>query len=559
MVQRRQSARTAAKAAGKPRTLSNSSGRHAHALETARQRRDSAIERLENMTSTTSDDANKSTDNSDDSIELGRNSAATPPHGRLTNLSGLDLDDDMFADLNTTIDTLGPASAQRSNETSTLSTSHFRRRPRAGSFLSRDDGPIRPSSRAGPNTPGLSSTFNIGIFKRRAREPSILGTAQKPQSQRPEPEDDPKSPEQDEQEGGAPGEDEFAPEAESTPFKRSKRHSGEAEAEEAPARMSSSTILRKRKSDEGHEQRSRSSPYGHEPSDPMQSIEHSDSEAASDEPSLPPLPRDQIIPSTPVLQMDDEEFLAPPLSSGSEGEPDIWPPLKSLAKGRHKRAPSAMRRTPILEDNVSDLSSPPSLTYSPNYPETSPPRQTRGARRKAVAPRQEPKVTTADLQGMLPRRRQRNAAGDPFSAEDGSDVEVDASGLANDEDELSYLDVRSRRRPARSSSRGNQARGRGRSTSKKQTPASGKQAATRTYGRASDKENQEEEEAGEDGEDGGLGPHGGDDDDGEGDSQALIASLGEELKTAKRKFQEVDQWALEYEEMTQSSSPRGAR
>ena len=547
-VQRRRSTRTA-NASGKPRTLSNSSAHHAHALQTARHRRDSALDRLENMTSTTSDDANKnSADHSDDSIELGRNSAATPPHGRLTNLSGLDLDDDIFDDLNTTIDTLGPASAQRSNETSTLSTSHFRRRPRAGSFLSRDDGPIRPSSRAGPNTPGLSSTFNIGVFKRRAREPSILGTAQKPQPQRPEPDDGSKSPEQEEHEGDAPEEDEFAPEAESTPFKRSKRHSGDVEAEEVPARVSSRTNLRKRKSEEGHEQRARSSPYANGQSDTMQSIEQSDSEGASDQPSLPPLPRDQIIPSTPVPQ-EDEEFLAPPLSSdSSEGEAEIWPPLKSLAKGRTKRAPSALRKTPVPDDNTSDISSPPSLTYSPNYPETSPPpRQTRGARRKAAAPKEEPKVTTADLQGMLPRRRQRHAKGDPFSVEDESDVEVDASGLANDEDELSYLDVRSRRRPTRPASRGNASRGRGRAA--KQTSASGK-GATRTYGRASDKENQDDDE-------GSLGPVA--DDDGDGDNHLPDVAVGEELKNARQKFQEVDKWTLEYEEMTQSSSPRGAR
>ena len=149
---------------------------------------------------------------------------------------------------------------------------------------------------------------------------------------------------------------------------------------------------------------------------------------------------------------------------------------------------------------------------------------------------------------MLPRRRQRHAKGDPFSVEDESDVEVDASGLANDEDELSYLDVRSRRRPTRPASRGNASRGRGRAA--KQTSASGK-GATRTYGRASDKENQDEEDEGS------LGPVA--DDDGDGDNHLPDVAVGEELKNARQKFQEVDKWTLEYEEMTQSSSPRGAR
>ncbi len=512
------------------------------------------MDRLENMTSTTSDDVNKSADTSDESIELGRKTATPEAYRRLTNVSGLDLDDDMFADLDTTLDTAGPASAQRSNETSTLSTSHFRRRPRAGSFLSRDDGPIRPSSRTGPNTPGISSTFNIGLFKRRAREPSILGTAQKPRPQRPEPERDTESSEHEE----APEEDMFAPEAECTPFKHSKRRSGEVEVHGTPTRTSLGVNTRKRKSSEGHEQRSRSSPYAHGQSDPVESIERSDSETPSQQPSLPPLPRDQTIPTTPIRQEDDEELLAPPLSSGSsDGGLEVWPPLQSLARGRHRRAVSVLRRTPVPNDNTSDISSPPSLTYSPNYPETSPPpRQSRKTRQKAAAAKPEPKITTADLAGMLPRRRRRNARDDPFGVEAESEPEVDASGLGNDEDELSYLDVHTRRRPARSASRGNKNAARGRSAQRarpsRQTPASGK-ATARTYGRLSDKENQNEPEEEDDNS---LEPVGGEDED---DSHVLVAKIGSELKNAKRKFQEVDKWTLEYEEMTQSSSPRGAR
>ncbi|KAK7743407.1 hypothetical protein SLS62_010600 [Diatrype stigma] len=588
------------------RTASRSSNpNQTKALEAARQKRDSAMHRLENMTSTTTtgDDADANANNSsaddhsDASVELGRRISATPQHGRLTNLSGLDLDDDMFADLNTTLDTVGPASAQRSNETSTLSTSHFRRRPRAGSFLSRDDGPLRPSSRAGPNTPGISSTFNIGVFKRRAREPSILGTAQKQRPQRPEPEEELESSEEEEEE--AAGEDGFAPEAESTPFKHSKRRSGAAvaaEPQEAPAETSSDANAnpRKRKSDEGHAQRLRSSPHSSRQSGgPIESIEQSDSELselASREPSLPPLARDQVIPTTPVRQEDDEEVLAPPLSSdSSEDGQEIWPPLQSLAKGRHRRAASALRRTPVPNDSTSDMSSPPSLTYSPNYPETSPPPTTKQTtrkinRRKAAAvaapPKPAPKITTADLAGMLPRRRrrpQRHAAGDgdPFGPDD-SDAEVDASGLANDEDELYHLDVRARRRPAAgSASRSGGAdatNNRGRRAASKQAPAATTTASSgsktkaagatrrrRTYGRSSDKENQNDEEE-EGGGDESLEPDGdGDADLDIDDSQALVARVGTELKDAKRKFQEVDKWALEYEEMTQSSSPRGAR
>ena len=35
--------------------------------------------------------------------------------------------------------------------------------------------------------------------------------------------------------------------------------------------------------------------------------------------------------------------------------------------------------------------------------------------------------------------------------------------------------------------------------------------------------------------------------------------MGSELKQAARKFQEVDKWQLDFEEVTASSSPRDAR
>ncbi|CAJ2509981.1 Uu.00g058810.m01.CDS01 [Anthostomella pinea] len=560
------------------RSASSVNSQQAYAIEKARQRRDTAMDRLENVTSTEdSAAAEDSADKSDNSIEVGRRATATPPQGRLTSMSGLDLDDEMFDDLNTTYDTAGPASAHRSVDTSTLSVTHFRRRPRAGSFLSRDEGPIRPPSRTGPNTPGLSSTFNIGVFKRRAREPSILGTAQKPRPQRPEPEHESELEQEEEEEeeeeltgegeeNEAIDEDAFAPEAESTPFRRSKRRSGEAEAA-----TSSSANSKKRKSTEGHERRLRSSPY--EIDDPIrESVEQEDTsdigirdsveqeDAGEIESPQPSLPRELDRPSTPIM---DEELMAPPLSSGSSGdEPEIWPPLQALAKGRTRRAVSALRRTPVPNDNVSDMSSPPSLTYSPNYAEPSPPPARAAKPKRKAATKPEPKVTTADLKGMLPRRRQRNARADPFGIDDDSEAEVDISGLGNDDDELSHLDVRARRRPARAAAN-NQSTTRGRSATRdkgKQTSGSTNKPARRTYGRSSDKENHDnaDEEEVEEEDDDTLGPAGEAEEGVEESSQEMLARMGDELKNASRKFKEVDKWELEYEEMTQSSSP-GAR
>ncbi|OTB08375.1 hypothetical protein M426DRAFT_316996 [Hypoxylon sp. CI-4A] len=532
----------------------------AKALEAARQRRDSAMDRLENMTSTSSNQADGSADQSEPSVELGRQVADTPQRKRMTDISGLDLDDEDFDDLNTTFDTAGPASAQRSANTSSMSTSLFNRRPRAGSFLGREEGYIRPSSRTGPTTPGISSTFNIGMFKRRAREPSILGTAQKPRPQRIEPEPESESDEDDEEDLG--DEDGFAPEAESTPLRRSKRRSDEVEVEASQIEPQASRANpRKRKSSEGHERRNRSSPF--EDNEPTQQqaeeevIPQTDSELSSP-PSTPPARETSSRPVTPIM---DEELMAPPLSSGSSsGDSEIWPPLRSLAKAKLRRPASGLRRTPV-RDNVSDMSSPPSLTYSPNYDEPSPPpKQAAKTRRRAAASKPEPKVTTADLERLLPRRRRRNGR-----AEDDSDAEIDISGLGQDDDELTHLDVRARRHPARPASRGgnsrNQDNTRGRPASRgkgKQTAAANRRT-TITYGRNSDKENQADEAEETEGEDT-LGPAERDEPDDETESsQAMVARVGHELKSAARKFQEVDKWELDYEEMTQSSSPRDAR
>ncbi|KAI8966344.1 hypothetical protein F5Y11DRAFT_189965 [Daldinia sp. FL1419] len=533
------------------RTRSTSS-HQLKALEVARERRDSAMNRLENMTSTSSNQADEPEEGSEISVELGRKAAGTPQQRRMADMSGLDLDDSAFDDLNMTFDTAGPASAQRSTNTSSLSASAFKRRPRAGSFLGGGDGYIRPSSRTGPNTPAFSSTFNIGMFRRRAREPSILGTAQKPRPQisEPEPESDQNENENEDEDEGAVDEDGFAPEAESTPLRPSKRRSGGVEAGPTSPQDLSRANTRKRKSSEGHERRARSSPFeDHEPvEDPV--VQQSDSELSSP-PSTPQRRQQSSRPVTPIM---DEELMAPPLSSGSStGGSEVWPPLQSLTRTRLRRPAPALQRTPVANDDVSDMSSPPSLTYSPNYGEPSPPpRQAAKPKRKASST-VEPKLTTADLAGLLPRRRRRNVR----TGDEDSDAEIDISGLGDDDDELTYLDVRARRHPARPGSRAGQSKnqntGKARGKSAKQA-SSANRRTTITYGRTSDKENQGESDGGE-AEDGESDEQR----DGEGSSQAIVSRVGEELKNAARKFQEVDKWQLDYEEMTQSSSPRDAR
>ncbi|KAI1302637.1 hypothetical protein F5Y03DRAFT_396393 [Xylaria venustula] len=530
------------------------------AMEKANKRRDAAMERLENITSTASseDQGGDHGVGSSSSIDPSQGVVkATPPRSRPTDITGLDLDDSMFDDLDTTINTVGNASAQRSAETSTLSVSQFRRRPRAGSFLSRDDGPIRPSSRAGPNTPGFSSTLNFGVFKRRAREPSIISTTRKPRSQRPEPEqelEDDEVENEEEEEHGL-DEDGFAPEAESTPLRRSKRGSSGV----APAQLTSSERSRKRKSTESHGRRLRSSPFEVDDDEIRQSIEQPVSDEDSPLSSPPPLA--QHAPSTPIVPPMDSELMAPPLSSDSSGsDEELWPPLQSIPKARTRQAASVLRRTPGQDDNISNISSPPSLTHSPNYvAHSSSPPPTRAAKpKRKAAPKPPHKVTTADLTGLLPRRRRRVAEDDPFSiGEDESEPEVDISGLGERDDELTHLDVRVRRRPASRANAQNQATTRTRAPTRNKDKAVPdlKKRISRTYGRLSDKENNEDEDEGDEGDEGSNSVP----DLAEESSQMLVERMGEELKTAVRKFQDVDKWELSFEERTRSSSPVDAR
>ncbi|KAK8140339.1 ATP-dependent RNA helicase [Apiospora sp. TS-2023a] len=557
---------TRSSAAARTSAVAPSNPRQTAALNASRKNRDSAMHRLENITSTATGTTSSTEDeveevdlnleiSADIEVEVGRRADATPARAvaggrRTADFSGLDLDDSMFDDLNTTINTAGPASAQRSLDMSMLTASHYKRRPRGNSFLSRNNGPIRPSSRAGPTTPGFHSTLDINNFKRRPREPSILGTAQKERPQRPEPESDSgeKPDDEDDLESDDDLEDLEMPELEATPPRRrsSRRSAAVAQAQESSPEVSSSVNPRKRKSTELHEHRPRSSPYADNPL----AAEESEDETASQPGSLPPM---DVRPSTPLM---DEEEVAPPLSSSSEEEAEIWPPLKSLAKGRTRRAPSAQRRTPP---------SPP------------PPQPTVKTRKAAKA---EAKLTTADLAALLPRRRHRSHRADPFAVED-TEEEIDAAGLGIDDDEL-HLAVRSsRRRPAQPLARAankkqNGAAAAAAAATSKPTAASqrkGKQPAAaptttnkrqtrrRTYGKNSDKENeegedqdQEENENANENED----PFREEQTTTE-NSDELLARVGPELKNASRKFKEVDKWELAYEEMTQSSSPGGGR
>ena len=506
------------------RARGNASSHTSEVLEASKQRRDEALSRLENLTSTTSG-GDHSEDPASPAVEFGRKAQTATRQRRAPDASGLDvLDDEMFGDLDTSFEDEDSADAHHTTaDTSTFNIGVFKRRPHQSSIVGRDDAPIRPSSR-GPNTPGLSSTFSLGTFKRRAREPSILlSSAQKESTKE-------SITQQADDTSDDEDEDIFAPEAEGTPARPSKGRPSDA----------SSIRSRKRKSTDAQENEPKRQAVAQEEDDEVhESIE------VDDQSSLSSLALDRERYATPV---NEDEIMAPPASSGSSNaSPTVWPSFRTLRRGRSKRPASRSRNTPVLDDGVSDISSPPSLTHSPNFPA----RKTRKA--KATSKREPtPNFSTADLASLLPRRRQRAGGEDPFGIASSED-EDDSAAVANGDDELSYVASRRSRRPVRplgGASATNQSTSRHKA---KEAQASSKQAK-RTYGsrNLSDKENAEE----------GSIVVGRDDAEPADDTffddsepSGSVPPLSEELKTQGKRFKEVDRWELDYEEVVESSSP----
>ena len=524
----------------------------AEALEESRRRRDEAMGRLDDLTSTSRPDEAESP-------------AERPP--RLTDYSGLDLDGDSFGNLDDSLDLSEHAiedtqTGYRLTDTSSFNIAMFRRRPRQSSVAGRDDAPIRPSSR-GQNTPSISTTLNLGNFRRRAREPSILGTARKPRMQRSQSQTSQAS-----RNASVLGDgdgDESGPDGESTPLDRTRR---QTRASLAASRSEEGSPTRKRKSLESHEdgREKRLAVEAAEKEEIQESIE------VGSEPASPPRrgrTRERERFSTPA--QEDDPDMAPPLSSSSseDNSPVAWPSLDTLAHRTYTRKPPPRaQKTPEPgNDSASDISSPPSLTHSPNYaPATT--KAAAAGKKKAPAGPPQKKVTTADLTSLLPRRRHKASSArntdnnDPFDLDGSDDDErYNVSAAGQDEDETSYVDSRTaaRRRKAGQQPLGKATANRkGKGAAGGEGKNGGKKRNTRTYGSMNDdKENDEVEEEIVVGD--GAGEEDGEEAEAElpeeETSQMMVERIGEELQKAVKKFKEVDKWELSFEEVVECSSP----
>ncbi|KAF7889012.1 hypothetical protein EAF00_009312 [Botryotinia globosa] len=416
-----------------------------------------------------------------------------------------------------------------------------------GTFRGRA-GSRRPSSVNG-DRPEIGSVLRLGNFKRRAREPSILGTARKPEQARPTFDSDSDS-------------DGFAPEDESTPLNFAKGRAVPSSSSSRKRKFSSVQVPRSQGATQTQQSPSKLTRNDSDPEDTIPATAPIDSDEDEEEDELPELEKEPSPEDSPLSSIERNatpepmsETMAPPRAGSSslspaQSLPSPPPPPQptlnaSQAVTRPRRIinPRTPPRVSNTEMHSSPISSPPSLTHSPDIPT----RSTRPPRKTAPQPAT---LSTAALQALLPRRRQRHRSALDVES---SDSEVDTTGLGEHDDELTIVVAPTARRQGSARPTTGASATSSKLTQKAKAAAKGK--GKRTYGRkpapaASDKENeidpddslvapaQDERSAEEPRSE---------------NSSELEKRVGKELKKAARKFKEVDKWELEFEECEASS------
>ncbi len=354
-------------------------------------------------------------------------------------------------------------------------------------------------------TPRLQSSMLGATFKKRARQPSLLQMLRT--------QNDPSGDLDDDEL------DDFRPDDESTPMMKSMLQSN-SENTSSSSHQTSGSRKRKLTTPEIQVPASQSSDR---PSSPLSILpqEQEDlydlptEEEGRPEPTLP----QQRSTQTPQRQMDSDT-LAPPRSSSPE-----------KPKARKTRSKTTKAGTRPQQPRRKQLSPAPSPLSSAST-NTSP-----------VKPVSVKPLTTATLQNLLPRRRARQKPRGEYDIPSSSDVELDNTGLGEDEDELSlHATTKMRRKKPNPLV---QKRGR------KAKEASGKRMS-KTYTKKaaveSDNENvDDDDDAEEENENGGINR-------GRRRTPALDGKAKEEMKRLADKFREVDEYALDFEDMTGNSS-----
>jgi hypothetical protein len=346
-----------------------------------------------------------------------------------------------------------------------------------------------------------ASILALTNFKRRARQPSLLRMVQ----QNTDVEDNDQSGLDDTENFDF---DDFLPHAESTPLNVRKNMPEDETRNDSGTQVSSSGSRGVKRKLTPVVQVPASSPPYRSPSgvdlDPTR----------SPSPSLPEIlpTREEVVEQT----QDDPEPLsqtyAPPMSSSPirEVSKPVQSPVQSHARRRGRQAKKAPK---YVESDAEDTETPAKA-------------------KRSTKSNAQPKISTAQLKGLLPRRRNRNVRDrDEFDL-----ASSEATPVDSDQDELQMPQPRGRQRAAP---------GKLASPKAAKKTARGKKAPvakpSRTYSRriSSDKEN----EAGNQ--------------DTEEPTEASIVEHSEKLLAIKKKFEEVDAFELEFEtaDVTTSSSP----
>ncbi|KAL5119162.1 hypothetical protein ACEQ8H_002869 [Pleosporales sp. CAS-2024a] len=344
-----------------------------------------------------------------------------------------------------------------------------------------------------------ASILALTNFKRRPRQPSLLRMVQ----QNTDVEDNDQSGLDDTDNLDF---DDFLPHAESTPLNLRKTVPEDDTRNDSGTQISSSGSRGVKRKLSPVVQVPRSSP----PYDPPSGADVES--ARSPSPSLPDIQpsHEHVITQTQDEPEPMSETYAPPMSSSPVPEPSrpAQYPVQTRTRGRGR--PS--RKVTTHEESDGE--------------ET----ETRKKAKKAAKSKAEPTLSTAQLKGLLPRRRNRNLGdGDEFDMESSEATPVDS-----DQDELQMPNPRTRRRGGALAS----------PKATKKSARGKKAAATRqakTYSRriSSDKENETTQH------------------DTEEPTEASMIEHSEKLLAIKKKFEEVDAFELEFEtaDVTTSSSP----
>lgn len=349
------------------------------------------------------------------------------------------------------------------------------------------------------------SILALTNFKRRARQPSLLRMVQQTTDV-----------EDNDQDGlDSTGDfdfDDFLPQAESTPLNVRRAAPGDEVRNDSGTQVSSSGSRGTKRKLSPVVQVPRSSPPFSPPSGADVESERSPS------PSLPEvLPsREEVIEQTQDDPEPMSETLAPPRSSSSVRE--LSEPHQSPAQ-RHSRRIRRRAKTPVQD-------------YDSQGEETeTPAKTTRGAKKNT-----QQTISTAQLKNLLPRRRNRMRDRDEFDLESSDEV----TQIDSDQDELQMSERRNHRRPAAgklASPRATKKNTRG----KKAGPAKVAKKASRTYSRriSSDKENDRADQ------------------NQNSINEVSVIEHSERLAAIRKKFEEVDAFELEFEDVdvTTSSSP----